>query len=465
MSEIKVKYFSKKKSGGDLQNSELDYIEQVFNRTLTKGIKSENAEIVIQPEYLTVKNLVEEGYPFIFVTGGAGTGKTTFIKWMMKEFHGKVLLGAPTAMAALNVGGKTLHSLFKLPPAWIIKSDIKKLSFNSIYREAELLIIDEISMVTANMLDAISVFLRVNRGVELPFAGLPIVVVGDLYQLPPVVNFELKELYGKYYRSPKFISSYALQKIEYCTIELTKTYRQKDNVFIELLSNIRQGMHLEETLKIINQTCTKNNPESGSVWLSPSNATVNERNENELAKLVGEGKQYHAIIKGEFQTDKKDSLPTSIFLKVGAQVMFTQNAPDKSWINGTIGIVHGMPTNKTVKVKLIESGEIVTVGYAVWINYQYFWDEKNSQIERKEIGSFHQIPLMLAWSMTIHKSQGRTLDKVHLDLGTGAFEVGQTYVALSRCRSIEGLSLSKELTINDIKVDLEATEFYKQLEI
>jgi ATP-dependent DNA helicase PIF1 len=434
----------------------------VSHRSPRLSTDTDLSTIEVLPEYALVKSLVDKGFPMVFVTGGAGTGKSTFIKWLVKEFDGSILLGAPTGMAAINIDGKTLHSLCMLPPAWILKKDIKEDQRRREIKEAKLLVIDEISMVTSNLLDGVSAFFRVNRGVDKPFGGLPVIMVGDMFQLPPVVRSDTRELFDRVYGSPKFYNAKSLREITYYGIELNKTFRQVDQVFVDLLTKIREGVDIPETLETLNLECQiTNTPPAGSVWLSPRNKEVDQRNTTELLKIQSPVMQFRGTLEGKFKSDRLPS-PIDLVLKVGAQVMFTKNDSQKLWINGTVGVVKAL-ADEVITVEISNSESIVEVGQATWQDYQYKWDDETSEIIREETGRYTQFPLVLAWSITIHKSQGRTIERVHIDLGAGAFETGQTYVALSRCRAMSGLTLSRPLAESDIMVDHESKAFYDHL--
>jgi ATP-dependent DNA helicase PIF1 len=438
-----------------------------FNLENTDGkIVKNTGKIDIIPEYLEIQRLIEDKKTLIFVTGGGGTGKSTMIRWLMDEFRGKVLLGAPTAIAAINIGAKTLHSLCLLPPAWILSEDIKELYRKTEIKKAKILIIDEISMVNPNLLDGVDDFFRLNRGNDRPFGGLITIMVGDLFQLPPIVTDEMRELFDGCYDSVQFYSAECFKGQDLKIIELKKTFRQKDDVFIDILLNIRKGTKVAESIGVLNSVCTvTNTPVKGVVRLSPRNAEVSRHNLLELSKINSPRKVFKGVIKGTFKTSALPS-PMDLELKVGAQVMFTQNDPSENgrkWINGTVGIVRKMD-NTVITVEIINSPEyngIVEVKSVKWCNYNYIWNGVKSEIERVEVGSYEQFPLLLAWAITIHKSQGRTIDLVHLDLGKGAFETGQTYVALSRCPTMKGISLSRVITTRDILVDQDVKKFYK----
>lgn len=420
----------------------------------------ENIEVL--PEYTLIRTLVQQKFPLIFVTGGAGTGKSTFVRWALKEFSGSVLLGAPTSSAAVNIGGRTLHSLCQLPPGWIRIRDIRSAPKRQEIRAAKLLIIDEISMVTANLLDGVSSFFRKNRGIDKPFGGLTVIMIGDMFQLPPVVSKNLAPLFHKHYSSPKFYNARCLQESTYYAVELNRTYRQSDQQFVDLLTRIREGIDLNHCLALLNQACAiTSRPSAGTVWLSPRNEDVRKRNHQALMALRGKLRSYRGVLSGQFPSDRLPS-PHQLQLKQGAQVMFTRNDTAKRWTSGSVGIVHRLLDDKLF-VELEGDGRIVDVGRATWTNYRYDWDRKKRKIVRIPTGTYQQFPVIPGWAITIHQSQGKTIEKVHVDLGRGSFESGQTYVALSRCRSLAGLSIARPLVEEDILIDLESKHFYDHL--
>ncbi|EKD33690.1 MAG: Tetratricopeptide (TPR) protein [uncultured bacterium] len=457
------KFSSQARYNDESEAPELKYKPKIFataNRILDE--ETDLDEIEILPEYQVVYKLVESGFPLIFVTGGAGTGKSTFVKWMTKRFNGQVLLGAPTGVAAVNIEGKTLSSLCQLPPAWIVKTDIKQAPHRREIQQAKLLIIDEISMVNANLLDGVSAFFRFNRKIDKAFGGLPVVLVGDMFQLPPAINKETKDLFQRVYGTAKFYNAKSLGSSPYYAVELGKTFRQSDQSFVDLLTDIREGRNLPTALAKLNSECSiTSSPPGGAVWLSPRNAEVNTINARELQALDNKEFLFHGVISGLFKNDRLPS-PMILRLKKGAQVMFTQNDKKKRWINGSVGIVNEVYENEIV-VKLTPSGKCIDVERAIWLDFRYEWNAEEQTIARIETGSYAQFPLILAWASTIHKSQGKTINRVHLDLGAGAFDTGQTYVALSRCRSISGLSMSRPLRESDILVDQESVKFYDHL--
>jgi hypothetical protein len=287
-------------------------------------------------------------------------------------------------------------------------------------------------------------------------------MVGDLFQLPPIVTSSTKPLFDKIYDSPKFFSAKLIEKSSVQSIELTKAFRQVDQEFVDLLKKIREGNDLERALEELNSKCKiTNDPPEGAVWLAPRHVDVDRVNSSRLSKLVGKKKNYEGSIVGKFKENQLP-VPISVDLKVGAQVILANNT--KQWVNGTVAIVTKMLEDR-IQVSLVEDDKkrIHEVSKYTWVQYDYKFNEKTEMIEKIKIGEYTQIPVILAWAMTIHKSQGLTIDKVHLDLGTGAFETGQTYVALSRCRSLKNLTLSKEVKSEDIKVDPESSAFYKIL--
>ena len=412
-------------------------------------------------EYEVVRDLVQEGFPLVFVTGSAGTGKSTFIRWMQHEFDGAILVAAPTGMAAINIDGQTLHRLCSLPPAFILKPDIKLDERRLDIRKARVLIIDEVTMVTANLLDAVSAYLKKNRDDERPFGGLSIVIVGDLFQLPPIVTNSVRDLFTRHYGTAKFFNARSVQMSNYYAVELKKTYRQSDQHFVDLLAKIRVGHDLAATLEEFNGACEITQvPHDGAVYLSPRNAEVDRINRRKLEAIEQMEFAYHAVTTGKFKRDRPPA-PQVLRLRIGAQVMFTKNGRRSGWVNGSVGTVRALATD-IVTVEL-DTGQTVTVTVETWEDFEYCWNAIESRIDRQVVGTFMQIPLMLGWAITIHKSQGKTIERLHLDLGAGAFETGQTYVALSRCRVLSGLTMSRRLTKADIMVDKESKEFHQKL--
>ncbi len=418
-------------------------------------------DIEITADYLYIRGLMNKGHKLIFVTGGAGTGKSTFIKWIDAEFTGKVIIAAPTGIAALTVSGTTIHRLCKFPPAWLVDEDIK-IDPKSVVPKIEILIIDEISMVNANLLDGLDKFFKLQRKETEPFGGVTVLMVGDLFQLPPVVTNLMEPLFKREYRSPKFFAARAISGSSLTGVELTTPFRQKDEKLISLLADLREGTNLEATVDKFNQYCEVTvNPPKGSIYLAPRNRDVNIINREKLESLPLPELIYNGVLEGMF-SERHLPVPDSISLRVGAQVIFANNS--SNWVNGSVGTVESITPNKVI-VKLLLSGASVEVPRYKWTQYEYQYDGTAKKVIRAEVGSYTQLPLGLAWAMTIHKSQGLTLDKVHLDLGAGAFDTGQTYVALSRARTLQAITLARKLCTADIKVDREAVAFYEQIRI
>ena len=417
----------------------------------------ENIEVT--PEYEEIKRLIDVGNKLIFVTGGAGTGKSTFVKWIESKYSGKVAIAAPTGIAALTVSGITIHRMCKFPPAWIVDADIN-VDPKSVVPKIDILILDEISMVNANLLDAVDKFCKLHRKNKQPFGGLTVIMVGDLFQLPPVVTHNTEPLFRREYSSAKFFAARSVIESTPSGVELSSPFRQKDEKLIRLLANIREGIDLDASIAEFNDSCrVTSTPPVGAVHLAPRNKDVELINSRELAKLPLPEITFEAKLSGKF-SERQLPAPDKIAIRAGAQIVLLNNS--KEWVNGNVGVVTAVTIDK-VTVKLVDSGKTVDVRVYEWKNYDYTYDEKQKKVVREVIGTFVQIPMSLAWAMTIHKSQGLTLDKVHLDLGGGAFETGQTYVALSRSRSMKAITLARKLSVGDILVDREAVEFYKAI--
>jgi ATP-dependent exoDNAse (exonuclease V) alpha subunit len=449
-----------KKTFGQVDRSVAAATKQIVAKSESKkNSVSVQEKIQVLPEYLEVKELINESFPMILVTGGAGTGKSTFIRWLDREFKGQTLICAPTGIAALTVQGSTIHRLCKFPPSWIVDGDIQK-DPKSLAKYAKILIIDEISMVNANLLDSVNKFFQLNRGNKKAFGGICVVMVGDLFQLPPIVTQATRELFESLYESPKFFSADALMQSEYYFVELSKAFRQVDQEFVDLLSKIREGRNLSSAISTLNNSCKiTDTPPPGTITLSPRHADIERVNNERLKRLPGKIKVFNGVFTGRF-SEKQVPVPNKIELKVGAQVMIAKNG--KNYVNGDVATVTEIFADR-VKLMLTDRKEVVEVPISVWQQFEYKLNEKTKEIERVISGSYSQLPVVLAWAMTIHKSQGLTLSSVHLDLGKGAFETGQTYVALSRCRSLKTLSLARPIRSGDILVDSQAIAFYKEI--
>ena len=410
-------------------------------------------------------DFVESTGRSIFLTGKAGTGKTTFLKAVMEHSRKRPIVVAPTGVAAINAGGVTIHSFFQLPFSPYVPGAKVESKFDfgkekrKIIASSDLLIIDEISMVRADLLDAIDAVLRRFREHGQPFGGMQLLMIGDLAQLTPVVTPEDERMLKPYYDTPYFFGSKALQQMDYVTIQLSHVYRQQDESFIALLNEIREGHPSTEALTRLNSRCQPTfipRPEEPYIRLTTHNNLANFYNESELQKLPGRSYQYRAEVKGTFP---EYSYPTAetLVLKEGAQVMFVKNDPsgEHKYYNGRIGRVTEASENG-LTVYCEGDAEAIEVEPLEWENTRYTLNEQTREIESEVQGTFKQLPLRLAWAITIHKSQGLTFDRAIIDANQ-SFAPGQVYVALSRCRTLEGLVLASPLdahaVINDERVD------------
>ncbi len=411
---------------------------------------------------LDMRNTGSNSY-ILFVTGMAGTGKTTLINLLRSQYPGHLAILAPTGIAALNAGGVTIHSFFKFPHRILTVNDIKTSNKRVIYEKLELLIIDEVSMVRCDLLDSIDRFLRMNRDSDLPFGGVQLLLIGDLFQLPPVVKDSDQRILRQIGHKDKyFFNALCLQGCELITIELKTVYRQRSTSFTDILKRIRVAEDIENTVNEVNQICYKEVGSRHSITLTCTNAVADEINMKELNRLATEKQTYLGSLTGNYNASA-DNLPSPyrLELKVGAQIMFTQNDGAHRWVNGSMGIVRSMD-NDSIKVQLTGANNDynVNVRRTTWEKYRYVYNHAENQIIPVTIGTYIQYPLSLAWAVTIHKSQGKTLDNILIDFGAGAFETGQVYVALSRCRTINDIRLACPLKTTDVKCDTTIKDFY-----
>ena len=406
----------------------------------------------------------------VFLTGKAGTGKTTFLKYVTQTTTKRFVVLAPTGVAAINAGGSTIHSFFQLPLCPYLP-DVKELVTEyqmpeqhrslrkdrvKIIRTLDLLIIDEISMVRADLLDAVDMTLRRYRRNDKPFGGVQLLMIGDAQQLSPVVKESERQYISQVYKSPYFFHSKALQKLAYITIELQKVHRQQDKDFLNILNGIRENRLTSQILKSLNSRVKAYENDDDVIRLTTHNSQADKVNGIKLDSLPGEAITFGAEIEGEFP---ENSYPADevLSLKMGAQVMFIRNDSEAGFYNGKLGKVTEITSGGQVTVTDAE-GESIIVGPAEWPNIQYALDNESGEIRQNVVGTFKQLPLRIAWAITIHKSQGLTFDKVIIDAGS-AFAFGQVYVALSRCRTLEGISLESPIRGSSIYSDLHVADF------
>ena len=436
----------------------LKKLQELFN---------DKSKFVLTDEFKQTVELIETTNENIFISGKAGTGKSTLIELIRNHVNKKIVVLAPTGLSAINVRGQTIHSFFHLPPRLITRESIRHLYNNRIFRDIDTIIIDEISMVRADILDGIDYFLRIHgKDKNLPFGGIQMVFVGDVYQLPPVLRQEESEVYYQLYETPYFFSSDAFNERNFTFIELTHIFRQVDTAFVDLLNTVRTGTVNLKQLEPINERLqTKETERNKFITLTTTNSVASRINESELNKINQPVFTYSAIIENDFPTSNA-SLPVELdlHLKKGARVMFVKNDKGRMWVNGTLGTIHTLKKD-SIDVKIEENGrtEIVSVPREKWENIKYELDSDTGELKQKVLGTLIQYPLRLAWAITIHKSQGMTFDKVNIDFSKSPFAHGQTYVALSRCRTIGGIILSKKIWPNDVIVDERIIEFSKKL--
>ena len=414
-----------------------------------------------------------------FITGRAGTGKSTFLLFYRQRTGKNLVVLAPTGVAALNIKGQTIHSFFNFRPDITVDS-VRAVRFHpkmkKVYKNLDTIIIDEISMVRADLLDCIDAFLRMyGPRSDKPFGGVQMILIGDLYQLAPVVRQDEQSIFSTVYESPYFFSANALKRVDISYIELEQSYRQKDDRFIDLLNRIRTNAVQQEDVDAFNERYQPDfEPDMDKffIYLTTTNRLADQINERRLHDIDRESFSVEGALKGEF--DNK-FLPThaNLDLKIGSQVMLLNNDTERRWVNGSIGkILDLFFEGETPVCILIElsDGRKVEVTPFIWELFHFYYNEETETIESQTIGSFQQFPVKLAWAVTIHKSQGKTFDHVIVDIGRGTFCHGQLYVALSRCTTLEGIVLKRPISRKDVLMDTRIAEFltlfqYQQAEV
>jgi ATP-dependent exoDNAse (exonuclease V) alpha subunit len=415
---------------------------------------------ILTDEFTAAFDLLENTRQNLFLTGKAGTGKSTFLHHLRTHSRKKIAVVAPTGVAALNVGGQTIHSFFRLKPGFVDPAALRPIR-NKVLKGLELLVIDEISMVRADVFEGIDHTLRRVRHSDKPFGGVQVCAIGDLYQLPPVVTGSEAEVYAQHYDTAFFFSAPAFAAADFTTHQFTTIHRQSDAAFIDILNAIRAGTADAATLEALNaRHHPRATPAPGTLVLTATNAIADHINTTKLAALTTPARAYAGTTSGDFgATGGRLPAPEDLTLKVGAQVMFVKNDSDGRWVNGTLGTVQILkPDLITVRVG--------TTAHEVkpdkWTTIRYEHDPDQDKIIEKPLGTYTQFPLTLAWAITIHKSQGKTLERVIIDLGRGAFAAGQLYVALSRCTTLDGIALKQPVTLRDVQCDADVVAFMQR---
>ena len=427
---------------------------------------AESEPIEVLPEYEFVLEAIREECQSIFVTGRAGTGKSTLIRFLIEQIKNCAVV-APTALAAINVNGSTIHSFFSIPPQTLNPDDAfePRRQIVPVIEVLGALVIDEVSMVPPDLVDCISNTLKKVRRDPRPFGGVPIVFVGDLLQLPPVVsNPAVAQYYTERYRSPYFFSADVFHETELVPIELNKVFRQSSREFVDMLDKIRINDNHRDAVAKINRDCYRDKESNSdpALFLVPTKAAAKTINTQNLEDLQAPLRVFNAIVEGRFDVQRdRFQAPHRLEIKEGAQIIFVKNNKPY-WVNGTLGRILQIKEDR-LRIEIDQTGNTVSVERAVWEKIQYEYDRNKKRIVSTVVGSFKQFPVALGWAITIHKSQGMTLDSVRIDLGRGAFCSGQTYVALSRCRTLEGISLDTPISMGDVKADELILEFYQRL--
>lgn len=426
------------------------------------------AEIDINPKFKEALQLLEHSNKNLFITGRAGTGKSTLLEYFRGQTQKNLAVLAPTGVAAINVKGQTIHSFFGFKPDITVekvKNNYKNKDKNGLYKGLDLLIIDEISMVRADLLDCVDQFLRQNgKHRDKPFGGTRMIFLGDLYQLPPVVAREEYEIFNSVYKSPYFFDARSMEGFPLTIIELSEIYRQTDPNFISLLNAVRNGVIDHESLEQLNARHDYSFvPPADQFYLrlTTTNAKAEMINKEQLAMASGEEVGFDGLTTGQFD-GRALPAPGELRLKVGAQIMLVSNDRNKRYVNGSMGKIEKISEskgfNKIIYVSL-DSGELVEVTPYTWEMFRFVFRPDNGKIDSESVGSYTQYPLILAWAVTIHKAQGKTFDRIIVDFDRGTFAHGQAYVALSRCTSLSGLVLTQPLQTRHLILDRRVVDF------
>ncbi len=436
---------------------------------------TKSSDIIISAEFEHALELMENTNEHVFITGRAGTGKSTLLRYFRNHTAKEIVVLAPTGIAAINVMGQTIHSFFGFPPYPDIFNHIGKRRNRKIYENLDAIIIDEVSMVRADMIDAIDKFMRINGlNKHLPFGGVQMIFIGDLFQLPPVVSSDVEKRVMEFlYETPFFYSANSFYNYKLHYVELTTVYRQKDRGFLQLLDNIRTKELDEYTLESLNQNyhySFRPAADDYFITLCSTNKIAKRINDQQLGRLPHQLFEFEAKVEGDID-DR--SLPTDdlLELKEDAQVMFVKNDPDGRWVNGTLGRIVKIDLDLisvAIEQRIEDNGngeigeeDIYHIEKTTWEIVKYDYDDAKNKITTKVVGRFTQYPIKLAWAITIHKSQGKTFDNIIVDIGRGAFAPGQIYVALSRCTTLEGIILRQKIRYRDIIIDERILEFAK----
>ncbi len=415
--------------------------------------------IVMSPQFEYALDLCENSPDSLFITGRAGTGKSTLLSYFKKNTKKNIVVLAPTGVAAVNIGGATIHSFFGFKPdvtlekAWAQGGKTKK---SELYKSLSAIVIDEISMVRADLLDCIDAFMRRVCGTMSPFGGKRLIMFGDLYQLPPVVTRDDMQIFSSRYSSAFFFSADVISRTPLTFIELDHIYRQSDQSFIDVLNAIRENLATEQDIALLNTRVHEDYappPEEYVIHLTGTNRDAESYNVYQLNSLEGEVHQFSAISTGSFDRRTEPS-PRELVLKIGAQVMLTSNDREKRFINGSVGRVEEIGTVASLPVVSVRltSGKLVDVSPTTWEMFKFSYSAKSNRITTEVAGTYTQLPIMLAWGITIHKAQGKTFERLAIDLPQ-SFAHGQTYVALSRATSLAGIVLKRPLTPRHVIMD------------